>query len=98
MRAIFPSPWVRKLTGKPVFLTIADCESEARRIHKTRPIYDPLAAEIKAFRVHSDRDKPEAEIAFSTVFRSSGVSLTDIPGANACDLGTFGRPAFFINN
>ena len=25
--------WVRKLTGKPAFLTIADCESEARRIH-----------------------------------------------------------------
>src|SRR6266850_2225086 len=24
--------WVRKLTGKPAFLTIADCESEARRI------------------------------------------------------------------
>jgi hypothetical protein len=26
---------VRKLTGKPAFLTIADCESEARRIHLT---------------------------------------------------------------
>lgn len=27
--------WVRKLIGKPAFLTIADCESEARRIHLT---------------------------------------------------------------
>lgn len=26
---------VRKLIGKPAFLTIADCESEARRIHLT---------------------------------------------------------------
>jgi hypothetical protein len=25
MRAIFQSPWVHKLIGKPVFLTIADC-------------------------------------------------------------------------
>src|SRR5437660_12785210 len=33
MRAIFQSLWVHKLIGKPAFLTIADCESEARRIH-----------------------------------------------------------------
>jgi hypothetical protein len=33
MYAIFQSLRVRKLTGKPVFLTIADCESEARRIY-----------------------------------------------------------------
>ena len=31
MRAIVPIR-VRKLTGKPAFLTIADCESEASRI------------------------------------------------------------------
>lgn len=29
------SKWVRKLIGKPAFLTIADCESEARRIHSS---------------------------------------------------------------
>lgn len=33
MRAIFQVAWVRKLTGKPVFLTITHRESEARRIH-----------------------------------------------------------------
>jgi hypothetical protein len=33
MRAIFQSFRVRKLTGKPAFLTIADCESETRRIY-----------------------------------------------------------------
>jgi hypothetical protein len=31
-RASFQPSWVRKLTGKPVALTIADCESDARRI------------------------------------------------------------------
>lgn len=31
--AMFYPLWVRKLIGKPAFLTIADCESEARRIH-----------------------------------------------------------------
>src|SRR5437867_268678 len=35
MCVIFHPVWVRKLTGKPAFLTIADCESEARRIHLT---------------------------------------------------------------
>src|SRR5262245_44533396 len=33
MCAIYQSLWVRKLIGKPAFLTIADCESDARRIH-----------------------------------------------------------------
>jgi hypothetical protein len=32
MCAIYQSLWVRKLIGKPAFLTIEDCESEARRI------------------------------------------------------------------
>lgn len=32
IRAILKSLWVRKLTGKPAFLTIADSESEAPRI------------------------------------------------------------------
>jgi len=32
MYAKFQSFWVRKLTGKPAFLTIADSESEAPRI------------------------------------------------------------------
>ena len=32
MCAIFQLLWVRNLIGKPASLTIADCESEARRI------------------------------------------------------------------
>jgi len=35
IHVIFESLWVRKLTGKPAFLTIADSESEAPRIHST---------------------------------------------------------------
>src|SRR5258706_3992785 len=35
MYAIYQSLWVRKLIGKPAFLTIADCESEVRRIHSS---------------------------------------------------------------
>ena len=37
MCAILQPIRVRKLTGKPAFLTIADCESEARRIHSLSP-------------------------------------------------------------
>ena len=39
MRAMVQSFRVRKLTGKPAFLTIADCESEARRIHLGRTLF-----------------------------------------------------------
>jgi hypothetical protein len=45
--------WVRKLTGKPVALTIADCESEARRIHvferDYETVFSPFANESKPF-------------------------------------------------
>jgi len=33
MKIQFWPRWLRKLIGKPAFLTIADCEPEARRIH-----------------------------------------------------------------
>jgi hypothetical protein len=43
MRANFKSCRVRKLIGKLAFLTIADCESEARRIHMImQHFYRPL--------------------------------------------------------
>jgi hypothetical protein len=48
--------WVGKLTGKPVALSIADCESEARRIqlpnHATG--VSLWASESKAFRIQPD--------------------------------------------
>ena len=50
--AIFPSLRVRKLTGKPAFLTIADCESEARRIQIQTASFK--ATESRALRIHSD--------------------------------------------
>lgn len=50
--------WVRKLTDKPAFLTSADCECKARRIHLTD--YDAVlpvpAAESNAFRIQSELD------------------------------------------
>lgn len=49
--------WVRKLTGKPAFLTIADSESETPRIHLTdyEDVLPPEAAESKACRIQSGR-------------------------------------------
>src|SRR6266478_5376570 len=45
----------RKLTGKPAFLTIADCEFKARRIQNTHTaVFSPLAAKSNAFRIHSE--------------------------------------------
>jgi len=76
MRAIFQSLWVRKLTGKPVALTIADCESDARRIQL--PNYATglslCAVESKVFRTRSDVDAPErftaaAMPAFSSLLK-----------------------------
>jgi hypothetical protein len=56
MYAIFQSLTVRKLTGKPAFLTIADSESEAPRIQFTAYVdcVPAPAAESNAFRIHSD--------------------------------------------
>ena len=75
--AIFQSLWVRKLIGKPAFPTIAECESEARRIHSD---YDkgifPVAVESKALRIHLDLSKPDSRITtdglrISRVFRTA---------------------------
>ena len=54
MYAIFKSFWVRKLIGEPAFLTIADCESEARRIQNSilshAAVFSPFATKSNAFR------------------------------------------------
>jgi hypothetical protein len=98
MRANFKPVWVRKLMGKPVFLTIADCESEARRIQLTERNYEPglspPAAESKVFRTHSDVEPPERFTAAEIAVFSSGESLacTRIPRNLA--FGTFGLPIF----
>ena len=98
MRAIFRNRfWVRKLTGKPAFLTIADCESETRRIHFTWLVYVVLsliAAVSKVFRTHSDSNKPERFTASETGLYSSDENRawTRIPRNLA--FGTFGLPIF----
>jgi len=71
MRAIFQSFWVRKLIGKPAFLTIADCESEARRIHNYDAALSPCAAESNAF---SNRYglRPMKAVFFACIFPRLG--------------------------
>ena len=94
MSAIFQIR-VRKLTGKPAFLTIADCESEARRIHLG---YDadlsPLVAESKVFRIQSDLPIPERLAAVSTARASSGVNRAPIRIPLNSAFLSFGRPSF----
>jgi hypothetical protein len=53
--AIYPLVWVLKLLGKPAFLTIADWESEAPRIHLTdyAPVLPPVAAESNDFLIQA---------------------------------------------
>jgi hypothetical protein len=87
---------VRKLTGKPAFLTIADCESETRRIQN--PNYaaglPPCAAESKVFRTQSEADAPARFTAAEMALFSSGDTraCTRIPRNLA--FGSLGRPIF----
>jgi len=79
---------VRKLIGKPAFLTIADCESEARRIHCLgyEASLSVCAAASKAFRNQSGLDCPEARIAALIPFASGGqpAPQTVLPWQLAC--------------
>ena len=76
-KTIFCALWVRKLTGKPVALTTADCESEARSIYLPNHAtgVSPCAAESKAFRIHPDSPCQEttllALLAFKWTFPKS---------------------------
>jgi hypothetical protein len=94
---IFHRFWVRKLTGKPAFLTIADSESEARRIHL---LYEGdlllSAAESKAFRIHSDLTIPDRLTAAWTCFDSSGAKRAPIRTPLYSAVLTFGLPAFLV--
>ena len=95
MCATFSPARVRKLTGKPAFLTIADCESETRRIHKKG--YDelhPPAAESNAFRIHSDLASLSRLIAARIARFSSVETLACIRISRNLALRTFGLPIF----
>jgi hypothetical protein len=60
MYAILSSVWVRILTGKTAFLTIADWESETPRIHLTdyEAVLSPFAAESNVLRVQNEKEHP----------------------------------------
>jgi hypothetical protein len=92
-----PSLLVRKLTGKPAFLTIADCESEARRIQNQAAM--SLSATVNnALRSHSDFDALARRIAAVIFWLSSGESRACIRIPRSLDFGTFGLPSLaFIN-
>jgi hypothetical protein len=76
MCANFQPLRVRKLTGKPAFLTIADSGSEAPRIHLTdyEPFLLPSATESNAFRIQSELDWMDCRIASLICFASGGVN------------------------
>lgn len=85
MRAIFNPLWVRKLIGKPAFLTIADCESEARRIQ-----FHAAASSVS--RIHSDCVLPALEIALRSRLASPCANRTAISTCLDLVFGTLGRP------
>ena len=90
------SSWVRKLTGKPAFLTIADCESEARRIQFYAASSKATAS--NALRIHSDFEAFDLLIAAFMVVASSGDTLacTRIPRRLA--FGILGLPILVLIN
>jgi hypothetical protein len=89
--------WVRKLMGKPAFFTIADCESEARRIHICYEIRVSFrAVDSKALRIHSDFLCGDLAIAACISLSSSGESLACISMPLNLALGTFGLPIFLL--
>lgn len=101
MCANFQLAWVRKLTGKPALLTIADSESKTPRIHLTdyEGVLPPFAAKSKACRTQPDLDWPEARIAPLISFASPGVNRAAKSLPLAFCVPTFGLPTlFFIIN
>ena len=96
MHAIFQIR-VRKLTGKPAFLTIADCESEARRIQLHYEDVLPVPeAESNVFRIHSDLRIPDRLTAVWTIADSSGENRAPIKTPLNSLFLTFGRPIIFF--
>jgi hypothetical protein len=80
--------WVRKLTGKPAFLTIADCESEARRIQ-----FQAAASSVSL--IHSDCVFPALSTASRSRFASSWANRTAIKTCLDLLFGTLGLPGLF---
>src|SRR5258705_10666966 len=92
----FKGYWVRKLTGKPAFLTIADCESETRRIHVYQVAFS--AADNNALRIQADLVCPARAIAWPNCRASSCASRTATRTCLDLVFGTFGLPLFLAIN
>src|SRR6266478_3372050 len=98
MCAIIQLLWVRKLTGKPALPTIADCESEARRIQCAQAAIF-FADSINVSRIQSDLLPGYLAIAFSICRFSSGESLALTMIRRNLAFAIFGLPIFdFINS
>jgi hypothetical protein len=99
--------WVRGLHGKPGVPYNRRFPVRARS-HPINYEFELLApaAESNILRTQSLCDMPVSCMARSISFRSSWFNLTDIPGALAFALGTFGRPTsifikyllYYVNN
>jgi IS1 family transposase len=89
------APWVRKLIGKPVALTIADCEFETRRIQIDYAA-SSKTAESRVFRIHSDFFCPEPRIAPLRCFASTGVNRAANTSPLAFCMPIFGLPTLFF--
>ena len=90
--------WVRGLCGKPgvPYNRRFPVRGWSHPINYEFELPAP-AAESNILRTQSLCDMPVSCMARSISFRSSWLNLTDIPGALAFVLGTFGRPtSFFI--
>lgn len=97
MCAIFHPLWVRKLIGKPAFLTIADCESEARRIHYAALL--DSATESRLRLTHSDSVAPARLTALATTLYSSSENRACTNTPRTFVFGSFGLPILaFINS
>src|ERR1043165_2588553 len=92
--------WVRKLIGKPAFLTIPDCESEARRIQLIERRHGvgfslPPAGR-NALRLPPGFACPELGIAALICFASGAATRTANNSPLASPFGSFGLPIFFF--
>ena len=92
--------WVRKLTVKPAFLTSADCECKARRIHlRCYEVFLSPHADSRVCRIQSDLLCCVDRIASLIRFISIGVKRAEMNFPLAFCVPSLGLPAcFFIIN
>ena len=102
MRGIFSKVRLRKLTGRPMFLTIADCEFKAHRVQNVSEshagVFSPFATKSNALRTHSEVVSLDRWMASAIEEYSSGEIRACMRIPRRFAFGFFGLPSFgFIN-